>query len=280
MEAVTPPPLTNISEIDKIHRTNLISVGEARYKIGGLCGPRVQDRYELIFLHHGSATIHVDGDPVEVEPNEIILLKPGSRELLEFSKTSASHQSWCIMAESLLPSPLQPKILQPLPKVLGSQQINDLLRMALNFPVPLTHSGTLFMEQLVISIFYEFFRLVDLGSNRTKVYPSAVRKSIEYIETFYGNPIKLADIASHSNISPHHLIKLFRKHVQQTPMRYLWNFRIQHGAELLRTTGLSVSEVAYRVGFQSPFHFSRNIKEEFGLSPKEYRDRAWDIRKE
>ena len=58
-------------------------------------------------------------------------------------------------------------------------------------------------------------------------------------------------------------------------MRYVWEARTRRGAQLLRETGLTVSEIAYRCGFQTPFHFSRWVKQVHGMSPKEFRAQAW-----
>jgi AraC-like DNA-binding protein len=44
---------------------------------------------------------------------------------------------------------------------------------------------------------------------------------------------------------------------------------------MLRETGLSVSEAAYRSGFRNPFHFSRLVKAETGQTPTVYRERVW-----
>jgi transcriptional regulator GlxA family with amidase domain len=60
-----------------------------------------------------------------------------------------------------------------------------------------------------------------------------------------------------------------------TPARYLWQFRIERGAAMLGETGHTVAEIAYRCGFQNPFHFSRLVKQHFGQSPKEIRRHAW-----
>ena len=59
-----------------------------------------------------------------------------------------------------------------------------------------------------------------------------------------------------------------------TPMAYLWRERVEHGIDLLRSTGLSVGEVASRAGFSSVYHFSRRVKALSGLSPSQMRVRS------
>jgi AraC-like DNA-binding protein len=59
--------------------------------------------------------------------------------------------------------------------------------------------------------------------------------------------------------------------VGQSPMAYLKRWRLQLGANLLRGHGLAVSDVAERLGYESPAAFSRAFTREFGTSPGRYR---------
>ncbi len=56
-----------------------------------------------------------------------------------------------------------------------------------------------------------------------------------------------------------------------SPSRYTRSIRLHHAQKLLQTTDLNVSEVAYDVGFSSPFYFSDVFFEEFGIRPNETR---------
>jgi transcriptional regulator GlxA family with amidase domain len=76
-------------------------------------------------------------------------------------------------------------------------------------------------------------------------------------------------------VTPQHLTRLFRRHMQTAPMRYLWHLRTRHGVELLGGTGLSIGEIATQVGFQSPFHFSRLVRNHYRDSPRRLRERLW-----
>jgi transcriptional regulator GlxA family with amidase domain len=52
---------------------------------------------------------------------------------------------------------------------------------------------------------------------------------------------------------------------------YVRSLRLRKAQELLTTSGLNVSQVAYAVGFDNPKYFSRLFSEEFGVSPANYR---------
>lgn len=68
--------------------------------------------------------------------------------------------------------------------------------------------------------------------------------------------------------------QLFRKMkalIRQAPANYIKLLRLQRAKELLETTDLTVSEVAYKSGFQTINHFTKVFKEEYGVPPSVYR---------
>lgn len=57
----------------------------------------------------------------------------------------------------------------------------------------------------------------------------------------------------------------------KTSSEYVRSIRIKKGAALLTKTQLSISEIAYEVGYTEPKYFSKYFKEEYGILPSEYR---------
>lgn len=55
-----------------------------------------------------------------------------------------------------------------------------------------------------------------------------------------------------------------------TPNDYIRVIRMKKAAELLKEGDKNVSEVAYAVGFDNPFYFSRCFKAQFGMPPSQY----------
>ena len=55
---------------------------------------------------------------------------------------------------------------------------------------------------------------------------------------------------------------------------YIKRFKMASAAEWLKQDSLTISEVAFKLGYSSLAHFSRNFKEEYGISPKEFKASA------
>ncbi len=100
---------------------------------------------------------------------------------------------------------------------------------------------------------------------------SYVEKAESYIETNYSYPITVEDIAYYVGISRSHLFRSFQNYTRKSPKEYLTEYRIRQACRLLRETELSVSAIAYSVGFENNLYFSKAFKKQKGLSPSEYR---------
>lgn len=81
------------------------------------------------------------------------------------------------------------------------------------------------------------------------------------------------ELAAENGFSTGHFIRLFKAYMGCTPHRYALRCRLEKARELLKTTPMTVQEVAYAVGFEDPQYFSRTFRADVGLSPREYRKR-------
>jgi YesN/AraC family two-component response regulator len=60
----------------------------------------------------------------------------------------------------------------------------------------------------------------------------------------------------------------------ETPVEFIRSFRLEKAAALLDKGGLSISQIAYEVGFTSPAYFTRAFKEKYKMLPRDYAGRA------
>ncbi|MFC3748157.1 helix-turn-helix domain-containing protein [Paenibacillus sp. GCM10012306] len=95
---------------------------------------------------------------------------------------------------------------------------------------------------------------------------------ISYIHQNFSNNINLADIAKAANISLAECNRCFRKVVHTTPYNYLIEYRIKRSLDLLKSTNLTITDIATRVGFNHVNHFIQSFKRNQGVTPKEYRN--------
>jgi signal transduction histidine kinase/DNA-binding response OmpR family regulator/streptogramin lyase len=79
---------------------------------------------------------------------------------------------------------------------------------------------------------------------------------------------KMADIL---NMSKSTLYRKIKSLTGLSPRDFIRNIRLKHACMKLKDKSISISEVAYAVGFSDPKYFSACFKQEFNITPKEYR---------
>ncbi|MFL7791965.1 MAG: response regulator [Anaerolineae bacterium] len=100
-----------------------------------------------------------------------------------------------------------------------------------------------------------------------------IQRAKSYIDNNFANPnLSLSEVATKANFSPSYFSSVFRQETGETFRDYLSRSRIDRAKELLRTTNLKCSEIAYQSGFGDPRHFGQVFKQKVGVSPQQFRD--------
>jgi len=270
-----------IKNISKITQTRgaTASFGEVFYQPGGAFGPRTQTQFQLVAMHTGEAFITIDGADLHLAASHVALLKPGHREHFVFSATTVTHHTWCAISPEAVGAPLRARLKRATPFALPlSWRMENVIRLGLWVDSSGAESVSQLIERLAEAAVQEFVAEHDSQNEACERVPLPVQKARKLIEERLAQPLTLPQIARESGVSPNHLIKLFKQHLDATPSRYLWQARTQKGLQLIRETGLSISEIADATGFKNPFHFSRLVKQRYAVSPTNLRRRDWKPR--
>lgn len=245
--------------------------GEVSYPPGGTFGPRWKLHLQLVIIHAGEVEIQLDDQPHQLGTGSICLLKPNHREYFHFSKRRPTHHSWADLEYPDYP----PDLLSLLDALPFSIRLSDAMRSIIEAGIAArmtgSHADDPALCHLAIAALHQYIGEAHTAHVAGQPSPESIILARRLIETHYPHPLTLDEIADAAHLSANHLIRLFKQHLATTPSRYLWQIRTRRGVDLLRSTGLSVSEIAYRVGFQTPYHFSRLVKQQTGKSPRQLR---------
>lgn len=101
-----------------------------------------------------------------------------------------------------------------------------------------------------------------------------LERATEYVNENLQRPeLSVEELSGYLGMSRVHLYKKLRAVTGRTPIEFIRVMRLRHGVKLLEEGRHNVTEVAGRVGFNSPRIFSRYFKEEYGVLPSEYQTR-------
>lgn len=98
-----------------------------------------------------------------------------------------------------------------------------------------------------------------------------IQLMLTYIHQHFREKLTLDQIAAAAAVSQRECLRCFRSCIQTTPFTYLTDYRLQMAERLLRTTNLSVTEIALETGFSDGAYFSKLFRQARRLSPTQYR---------
>lgn len=117
--------------------------------------------------------------------------------------------------------------------------------------------------------------LVDLFEPERRIrkgYQAAcVGKFIAYVNENLHTDIDVAAIAKTYGFTPNYFRTLFKRATRLTPYDYIQRKRIDKSKVKLDLTSDSVQDIAFQVGFNDPYYFSKVFKKTVGMTPSEYR---------
>ena len=99
-----------------------------------------------------------------------------------------------------------------------------------------------------------------------------VRDFKDYVARHYGErSLSVQSIAADLSISASYLSKLVKRHLDQSVVDYLVDYRMERAKELLATSDLMMYEIAEATGYPDAQYFSTIFKRQIGLTPTEFR---------
>jgi len=97
--------------------------------------------------------------------------------------------------------------------------------------------------------------------------------ALEIVEDNISNEsFSIEAFASQMNMSKAVLYRKFQLYTNDSPNNFIKKIRLEHAAQMLKSTDNYVSEVAYLCGFSQVHYFIKCFKESFGVTPKSYRE--------
>lgn len=110
---------------------------------------------------------------------------------------------------------------------------------------------------------------------RGSKYGDIIEEARQYIAShFSDSDLSLAEVAEAVSISPAYFSSVFSHETGETFIEYLTKVRIEKAKELLRTSNLRTTDIAFEVGYHSTNHFGKMFKRMVAVSPREYRSQG------
>ena len=102
---------------------------------------------------------------------------------------------------------------------------------------------------------------------------------LAFIQENYRQKLTLQDIADAGAVSTRECLRCFQTAIQQSPVEYLLEYRVQAATKLLESTDLSVTEIAMQTGWGSSSYFAKMFHRLRGKTPNAHRKEYLSLKK-
>jgi len=153
--------------------------------------------------------------------------------------------------------------------------LNDTLLVLFHQLLETIKLGTNGYQQIISGIALQILGVVNAISMHESHDNDPIRKLTSnakfLLQESLEAPIKMEELAKQLSTGYSKFRKSFKDITGQSPNQYHLELRLKKAKELLTSTTLSISEIAFKTGFESVFYFSKIFKNKMGVSPKFYR---------
>ena len=250
------------------------------------------EEMELIVVKKGRGIVTLDRESRVLEAGQAVIVLPGQlHSIRQCQQERMEYENIIFRLEMLLPKEgdicgpgfLEPyrdgKLLYPA-WIDGSAPYHQEMAACIRRLDELSERRPEGYPLAVKGWLFQFFFLLFSGAEPTVAEEGSVKaldkvkQILLRIESDYGKPLSIEEMAGFSGFSSSHFMKFFKKHMGVPFVCYLNDYRLTMAARALAETQEDVLTVALDAGFPNVSYFNRLFKRKFQMTPLEYRKRG------
>jgi len=230
---------------------------------------RVLSEFQFVYVTSGEGVLSLGSEVHKVKPGTVMLVLPGLRHSYCPLPESGWHEYWVGFRGKYFSGLVREGILSP-DKVFFGTGVNDVM---------LSHFSHIFEEVRNGHPFYQMracARIISLVAEvlsreilkcQPDHYETMVAKAKHLMEANVYGSINISYICNQLGVSSSSLNDVFKARTSMTPYQYYIQVKMEKAKAIIEEGNLTVKEVAYMMGFDDQYYFSRLFKNKTGLSP-------------
>ncbi len=125
----------------------------------------------------------------------------------------------------------------------------------------------LFMSDLTVEQGDRLLQGLEVAPTAMGPCDTRVQRALAVMRRDIDQPLNRDRISREACLSVRQLERLFQKHFELTPGKYFTQMKMDFARYCLQNSGQNITDVAYRLGFNSVSHFGKTYKSRFGVAP-------------
>lgn len=271
------------------HRTVVLPVACYETKIGDNIQGKIplhwHEEIQFILTVKGEAMVQINEEKLAVKEGEGIFINSGCLHSAEDVSGDCVYICLNVSPHFLLPQELFSSYIYPYisatnlpyiflnPREKWGKNILDsimVIKKLINeispfYEINITSLLTFIWQQLIRNGFQLEFSQAEVDKHMR------MKEMLNWIHQHFAEKITLGDIAKAGRLSNSECCRYFKKILKTTPINYLIHYRIQKSLPLLQERDSNVTEVAFKVGFNSSSYFIEKFRKSMNMTPLAYK---------
>lgn len=237
--------------------------------------PDFVPRYnKFIYISEGCGRITLNGIPVFPKAGQLFFAPAGVVQSFSAINASPLSMYWCHFTSNLELHPLFRSMGIPnLVPVEEDARLLGCFRQLADNGSNNALTASIKTRSALMEIMAQYIDQAGL-EERSDPNEWSVNKlldTVRYIDANLNKDITIQELSQTVHFHPNYFIRFFKAHFGVSPMKYIYDRRMEQAQELLACTSLTILEVAHLAGFHEASHFSASFKKHTGVSPTEFR---------
>lgn len=235
--------------------------------------------FEIIYIKKGNINISISGEDYIGTDNSIFFVNSGELHFISTSTRDIDYYNFIFpldfisfksndVIESNFFGPLKNGTLHLIHTTLDTEAL-DICNL-----ISETES-TSYIDQFKIRILllslFQFAVNNNLLSSKASTFDTIEREMLTFIQQNYIYGISLKELSTHFHMSEKYISRYFKEHFKIPLTQYVNHLKLNKAKSLLKSTSLSITDIALQCGFQNVSYFIRTYKSTYGISPLQYR---------
>jgi len=229
--------------------------------------------YQLIYVWRGQVRCMISGENHLISEGNLILFRPWDAQRYTYLCREKTKVYWLHFSGQGIPSLLRQSFINgpylyigrsPEARELFEKMIHELQMHQFQYEMFLCSHFTMLLSCLSRHL------MMQTSSPLTR-HQESLSQIIEFIHAHLYEEIPVEELARSCSMSTSHFIHQFKSFTGFSPHTYQTRLRLERAKELMYSTTMNISEIAFAVGYDNPLYFSRLFRRHMGLSPSEYR---------
>jgi AraC-like DNA-binding protein len=234
---------------------------------------RTLPEFQLVYITRGAGIFRTEEKTHRVTPGSLLLILPGIKHSYKPDFETGWVEYWVGFTGDFFSRLIREGYLSREHIFFDTGLHDSIVSTFKQIFEEVTAQESLYQLKACAGILSLIAEMLTLQRRRSQpnYYQKIVEKAKYLMETHIYDAVNIPNISEQIGVSSSRLTEIFKTYTSMTPYQYYIHIKIHKAESLLEDGDTPVKEVAFRMGFEDQYYFSRLFKNKTGVAPSDWK---------